>query len=406
MTKTPYHIAHVLPFPSLGGTETSTLRIAQGLRGGLFRHTAFCLPEAVLPRQLFADAGFATATFAGVQPSYWQPLPFLKEAWRLAREFRRRGICLVHCADVLGAYFTALAGRLAGLPVLCHVRNRHRELTRRDLTFLRPVNRFVFVSQDAWRHFPLRVPAARGALVYDGLPLGAPLSPAAQAALRANVLQEFQLAPSHKLIGMVARVAPQKDYFTLAAAAARVLSVRPEVRFLLIGDCSAAGENQPHYEAVRARLAQLGVRDKFIFTGHRADVPRLLAALDLFVLCTHTEGFGLVLLEALAQSRPVLATAVEGTQEIIEHEVNGLLHEHQNDQQFAEQMLTLLADEERATRLGQAGRRRVETTFSETEFLARLAAEYQILLSGAPPVPAQADPGTTPTHALAVKGGR
>jgi glycosyltransferase involved in cell wall biosynthesis len=398
MTSTDYHIAHMLPFPAWGGTEASTLRIVQGLHDAPFRHTAFCLPQAALPRQCFTAAGVATATFAGVQPSYRQPRAFLSAALQLAREFRRRGIRLVHCADVLAGYFTAVAGRLAGLPVLCHVRNRHSQLARRDQSFLYPVNRFLFVSADAWQHFPMRVSAARGAVLYDGVTIPAQDPQAARAAVQA----EFALDPPLKLVGMVARVAPQKDFFTLAEAAARVLAVRSDVRFLLIGDTSATGRNNEHYQVVRQRLLELGLRDKFIFTGHRTDVPRLLAALDVFVLCTHTEGFGLVLLEALAQARPVSATAVEGTLEIIRHEETGLLHEHQNAGQLAEQVLTLLGNAEHAARLGQTGRALVQTKFSEQAFLTNLAAHYQALLQR--PAPRLGAPAP-PSYHLA-KGGR
>jgi glycosyltransferase involved in cell wall biosynthesis len=359
-----------MPFPNVGGTEVATLRLVQGLSEAPFQHTVFCLAET--PRQFFEAAGLTTVAYAGVSPSYRQPRAFLQASYELARAFRQRGIRLVHCADVLAAYFAAFAGRLAGLPVLCHVRNRHREVTRREQTFLAPVDRFVFVSQDARRHFPLRVAPSRGAVVYDGLAS----QPVAREAARARARREFGFSPSHKLVGMVARIAPQKDYHTLAQAAARVAQQRPEVRFLLIGDYR---ETPAHYTQVQGWLNEFGVAERFLFTGQRDDVPELLAALDVFVLCTHTEGFGLVLLEALAQGRPAIATALEGPLEILTHGHTGLLHEPRNAAQLAEQILLLLRDESYAEQLGQAGQTLVQTRFSQTQFLAAMTAQYQAL---------------------------
>lgn len=389
-----WHIAHVLPFPNVGGTEVATLRLIQGLFDAPWQHTVFCLPQATAPQTLFAEAGVAVASYAGVLPSLRQSRAFFQAAFELARSFKRQGVRLVHCADVLAAYFAAVAGRLAGLPVLCHVRNRHSEVTRREQAFLFPVNRFVFVSQDAWRHFPLHVPAARATVIYDGLTV-ADVEPRAA---RTRVQQEFALSPHHQLIGMVARIAPQKDYYTLAQAAARVVATQPEVRFFLIGDYQ---ETPGHYAQVRQWLAAYGVAEHFIFTGHRADVAQLLAALDVCVLCTHTEGFGLVLLEALAQARPVVATALEGPLEILTHNETGLLHEPGNAAQLAEHLLRLLRAPAYAAQLGQAGRTLVRTRFSAANFHAQMKTQYQTLL--APPARSREQAGTRPVWAT--KGG-
>lgn len=376
MPTPPYHIAHVLPWPAVGGTEHATLRIAQALEGEQFRSVAFCPGAASPVRALFGAGGFETAVYDAVEPSYRHPSEFLRSTFRLAREFRRRRIALVHCADLLGAYYAAVAGRLAGARVLCHIRCSHPEVARRHRRFLRAVDRFAFVSRDAWRNFGYPVPERRGRVVYDGVASRA----GGGAAEARGVRQELGIPEGVKVVGMVARVAPAKDFETLARAAARVIAARPAVRFLIVGDHSRVENYREHYARVRRALDAEGVGDYFIFTGHREDVARLVGAMDVFVLSTHTEGLPLVILEAMAQGRPVVATEVGGVPEAVADGENGLLHPPGDDARQAAHLLSLLGDEALAARLGAAGRRRVETEFTPERFAAEMSCLYRDVL--------------------------
>jgi hypothetical protein len=142
---TPARIGHILPYPSVGGTEHATLRIAKAVDPARFTSIAFCLPEAAPVHALVSECGIPCATYEPPVPSYRHGPAYLRSSIRLARELLRRQVDLVHCADLLAAHQVALAGRLAGLPVLCHVRNRFEDISRRDRSFLWPVHKFVFV---------------------------------------------------------------------------------------------------------------------------------------------------------------------------------------------------------------------------------------------------------------------
>ena len=382
MTQPPYTVAHVLPWPSIGGTERATLSVAQAVEPLGFGSVAFCLKDARPVAEMFRAAGFEAAEYEGVPPSYLHPRAFLRNSFALAREFRRRGVRLVHCSDVLAGYYAALAGRLARLPVLCHVRCAFPEVSLRERGFLAPVGKFAFVSRDAWRAFGHRVPARRGVVVYDGLEVCAA---GRDEEARRDVRQEFGLAAGDKIVGMVARVAPAKDFETLAKAAARVVAADPGVRFMVIGDHTREAANRAHYEKVRGTLEALGLTRSFIFTGFREDVGRLVGAFDVFVLSTHGEGLPLVILEAMARGVPVVATEVGGIPEVVRHGETGLLHAHADDAGLAAHVASLLSDEARALALGEAGRLLVENEFSRGRFAEDLARLYRELLRvGAP----------------------
>ena len=369
-------IAHVLPYPAVGGTEHATLRIAKSLDPSRYASIAFHLPQADPVEALFTDARVPCTIYEPSEPSYGHARRYLQTSSALARAFKRHKVDLVHCADLLAAHHAALAGWLARVPVLCHVRNRFDVISWRDRSFLWPVRCFVFVSRNTWEHFGFRVPPSRGLVVYDGID-GAPAALDADDA--ASVRRELGIAPDVPLIGMIARVAPQKDYPTLVRAAARLLADYPGARFLVVGD-NSSDANREHYASVRTMLGEYGVSDAFVFTGQRRDVPRILGALDVFVLSTHQEGLPLVILEAMSHGKPIVATEVDGIPEMVTHEETGLLFPHGDDQQLAVQILGLLRDRAKAERLGSAGRHLVRTRFSAERFATSMNEVYSRLL--------------------------
>jgi glycosyltransferase involved in cell wall biosynthesis len=380
MTDSYTNIAHILPWPSVGGTEHATLRLAQAVEP-YYQSKIFCLDQAVSVRNMFEEAGFETVSYKPITPSYRHLKRFLHDSYALAQEFKRRDIHIVHCADVLGAYYAAVAGRMANLPVVCHVRNRYEHISFREINFLRAVNRFVFVSHDTRRRFAYRVPASRARIVYDGIDILAEAGdPRVAREAKQAVQEEFGLPEHPKIVGMVARVAPQKDYETLAKAAARIASAHPKVRFLIVGDNSLEKIHREHYSKVRQMLVEQGVESLFVFTGFREDVSRMICAMDIFVLSTQFEGFPLVILEALAQAKPVVATAVDGIPEIIFDEVTGLLYPHGDDVRLAAQIISLLDSDQRATALAEAGREFVRANFSNERYTTDMVHLYDELI--------------------------
>lgn len=369
----PLHIAHVLPWPAVGGVEVGTLRVAQAVEGDDFRGVAYCLQDALPVRKLFEGSGIPVATYTAAPHSYRHPSAYWRASRSLAQDLRRRRIDVIHCADLLAGYYAVLAGKLAGIPVLCHVRCIFDRISLRDQSFLWGIDRFAFVSENVRQQFAYRSGARSGSVIYDGIPI--PNPPHDVDTVRA----EFGISPSAPLIGMVARIAPAKDYPTLIQAAAIVLRATPEARFLIVGDYSSAREYREHYEKVQTWLKEAGIGSSFIFTGHRQDVTRLNAAMDVCVLSTHGEGVPLALLEAMALGKPVVATGVGGILDLIQDRENGLLHRHGDGEHLAAMLLSLLQNPDRAKALGERALEDVRTRFSCRANAAELAKLYRKL---------------------------
>ncbi len=374
-------MAHILPFADVGGTEVATLRVAHAAREHGYESVAFMPPNAGRLRELFHDGGVESMTFEPVPPSYRSPSRFVVNTVLLAQEFRRVGIRLVHCADVPSAFYAGYAARLARVPLLCHVRNRYATMSRRDRSFLLPVQKFVFVSAHTWRHFALRVGPRRGLVLYDGVEVteAAP-SFGDSAALRT----ELGIPEGVPIVGMVARVAFQKDYPTLVKAAAHVIAAYGDVRFVVIGDCSSKATYRDYHLQIVELAESIGMRSHLIFTDFRKDVARFLNLMDIFVLSTHWEGFPLVLLEAMAHGKPVVATAVDGIPELVTDQQTGRLFAHEDARGLAECLLDLLKSPAKARAMGLAGRDHVAREFSRATFTRNVGHLYSAMLGSGP----------------------
>ena len=200
--------------------------------------------------------------------------------------------------------------------------------------------------------------------------------------------EEYGFPDGTPLVGVVARLEPEKGHATLIEAWPRVLDAVPEARLLVIGE----GSLRPTLEAQAESLRLLGERcsrdrcvgtrgarpgAKILFTGLRDDVPSVTAALDVAVLPSYREAQGLVILEAMALRRPVVATRVGGVPEMIEHERTGLLVAPHDAPALAEAIVRLLTDHPLADMLARAGHDFVHTHFSLEAMVDAVTAIYE-----------------------------
>jgi glycosyltransferase involved in cell wall biosynthesis len=203
---------------------------------------------------------------------------------------------------------------------------------------------------------------------------------------------------------MIARVDQQKDYETLAKAARRLVDASLNVRFLIVGGYSVEQLQLTHFEKVKEWLARHNVTWQFTFTDFRPDVARLLQAMDIVVLSTHYEGLPLVLLEAMACGKPVVATAVDGVPELVTHGATGLLYPHGDDEALARHIAALIRDPGRAAQLGHDAKQFVQANFNVEQFKRGIVRLYESVLDK-DPVAAVIRPNLRPVADLACKAG-
>ena len=364
-------IAHFMPWSGMGGVEVATLRMIEVTRAQ-YRNVVFCLPNALTLRDFLEKSGITTITYTPPEPSLRRFGRYYKESRVVARQIREAGIDIVHFADDKAAYHNSLATVLARSRTVCHIRSSNPKFSLRHKLCLFPVQNFIFVSKESKDVFAISLPEHRARVIYDAVEI-----PSGDInADKEMVRREFKIPSNCTVVGMVARVAPVKDYFTLATAAAEVVSKHPDTRFLIVGDNSLVDLNRNHYEKVLQKLNELGIADKFIFTGHRDDVIRLTAAMDICVLSTTREGFPLSVLEAMAMRKPVVATAVGGIPEIVEPGVTGYLHQRGNSRELADAISSLIENSDEANRIGQTAYEHVRERYSRQTFYDEISKAY------------------------------
>ena len=167
---------------------------------------------------------------------------------------------------------------------------------------------------------------------------------------------EFGFAATDQVVGIVAALRPEKDHETFLRAARLVVDIRPNTRFLVVGD----GPGRPQLEAL---CGHLGIDSNVVFLGARQDVALILRAMDVFVLSSRTECFPISVLEAMATGLPVVCTEVGGIPEIVIDGVTGFLVPGGDSRGLADRLLEVLSDPAIANRMGSAARERVEAEF-------------------------------------------
>ena len=289
-------------------------------------------------------------------------------AWRLAR--MRPDILPLH--NPTAFFYGALAGWLARVPRIIYTEHGRDFASSKRNKYLhrllgRLVDRVVVVSE-----------SGRAVLAAEGIPdrhiltihNGIDAARFLMGEDRWRIRERLGFAREQPLVGIVVRLDPIKNHAVLLRAMARVVASQPEAVLLIIGDGPLRG-------ALTSRSVELGLAENVHFLGNRDDVPELLAALDVMVLCSHSEGMSLTLLEESAAGKAIVATAVGGNAEIIEDHACGLLVPPDDDAALARAISGLLADTERALALGQSARLRYLREFTLERMVSRYEALYE-----------------------------
>lgn len=224
----------------------------------------------------------------------------------------------------------------------------------------------VVVSRQVWAVAAERegVQPARLCLIENGIH---PLEPGTRQT-RAAVRAELGLAPGDLLALNVARFTSQKGYEVLLDAVPRVRAGCPAAVFAFAGDGPLRAE-------MEAKAAALGVAQHTRFLGVRRDVPDLLAAADVFVMSSLSEGLPMALLEAMSAGLPCVVTSLEGIREVIENGYNGRLVPPGDATALATALVDVLNDAPGRARLGAAARQRVLEKYT----VERMCKEYEAL---------------------------
>jgi glycosyltransferase involved in cell wall biosynthesis len=277
-----------------------------------------------------------------------------------ARRMRRERIDVLHSHEFAMNVFGGAAALLAGIPAVSTIHGRAyvSEQPRRVWAY-RILRRLgipiVAVSDDLAGFLAQRFGMSRASLgmVHNGIPMPDPVPDGERAARRAAARRALGVPDTLSLVVAVGNLYPVKDHATLVRALARL----PHARVAIAG----RGDEEAR---LRALATELGVADRLHLLGLRDDVDTVLAAADVFVQPSLSEGLPLAVLEAMAAGLPVVATRVGGVAEAVRDGETGYLVPSADPPALADALAKVLGSEDRGAAFGARGRMRAEQEFS------------------------------------------
>jgi len=388
-------VLYMCPSATVGGAEVSLLDLIRNLPRDRYE------PSLIVPEEgPMAEAGRGAG--ARVTPIRWPsavmktgrersatnrllaliaPFLLVPTIARTSRFIRKEGVDLVHTNGTKAHLGGGLAARLAGVPVVWHLRDVLAPgLLRSILRFLSRwiPSRMIANSRASARTLSDRGPGGRVALVYNGIdpdvfrPLPGP------SAARSGL----GIPRDGFVIGTLGALAPLKGHIHLIRAMPAVLERAPEAFLLIVGgEMYGTLGHAGHRAHLERETERLGLTGRVILAGRRDDVVDLYNAMDVVALASvRPESFGRILIEAMACERPVIATDLGGPREIIAGPEIGILVPPADPGALAEAVLSLHRDPEARVRMGRAGRKTVMERFTMERHIAAVCSIYEDMM--------------------------
>lgn len=382
----------------MGGGEIALLNLVTHLDPTACRPTVLLFSEGPLRREL-TNAGIDVHVLE-LDPSVTNvrkdslgasSLLRIRDLWRtiqfchrLNRWIAARKFDLIHTNSLKADIIGGIAGRLAGVPVIWHVRDRISEdylppgAARMFRWLARKIPDRIITNSAATRRTLGKDGGRAASVVYSGT-----TSDGIQVVHDGTNMQDDlsdAVYNAESTIAIVGRIAPWKGQHIFLQAAALIVKRIPFVKFFIVG-CPLFGE-QKYEQELRQLCSSLNLDQHVVFTGFREDVSAFMAKMDVIVHASITgEPFGQVVIEAMAVGKPVVATNGGGIPEIVVHGKTGLLIPMNDAAAMAAAIASLIQDPALARNMGRLGRQRVQDHFTINHTARGVQDVYDSLLN-------------------------
>ncbi len=364
-------ILHTESSGVLGGQELRILAEARGMTARGHR-VILVLPHGSELRPLAERAGIP------VEPLVFTRLRYVPLIADFLRLFRRHAPDIVNTHGSLDSWTAPIAARMAPVrPIV--IRTRHKSIpvsrTRRHRLLYRKLPDGIITTGRAVREH-LMTQFDLDARKVVSIPTGVDLDRFQPGRTGGLVRKELGVQDEKPLVGTLAFLRRYKGVDDFVVAAELVSRSHPTVRFVVVGD----GPDRPQLEA---RIRAMKLTDRCLLTGHRDDVPAVLADLDVFALASREgEGLPQALTQAMAMKRPVVATTVGGIPEVVRDGETGLLVPPREPSRLAAAIETLLTDRLLAEKLGQKAHALIRKRYSSKQMLDETESFYHRMRRG------------------------
>ncbi len=375
-----HNLLYVFDNLEFGGGERGFIQLINCLCRARYKIMVACLPTDVFIEKI---KGNEVQINSVDMRNRFNPMVILQ----LINLMKRENVDIAHSQGVRADFFTGIAAKLAGVPFVVSTvqmpvegfnvsaikRFIYISLNRFSERF---VDRFIVVS-DALKKIMIekhRIEPQRVVKIYNGIETNdLCLADDEIMRRRTGFRNESGLGGSIPVIGVIGRLVWQKGFEYFIEAIPEVLKEFKEARFLIVGDGSLNNK-------LKAASKTLKIDDRIIFTGFRRDIKEIVAAIDIFVMPSLLEGLPMTLLEAMAMGKPIVATDIDGINEVLENGKTGLLVPTRDPDALSKAIINLLIHRDQAHQMGINARRIVEERFGADIMVERVEDIYEELL--------------------------
>ncbi len=374
------NLLYVFDNMEFGGGERVFAQIINRLSGKKYKIMVACLPTGAFIEKI---KGSGVQIKSVDMRNRFNPGVIL----RLAGLMKRERVDIVHSQGARADFFARIAAKLAGVPFIVStvpmpVEGFDVNPIRKFIYMIfnrfseRFVDRFMVVS-DALEKMMIeehRIEPQRVVKIYNGIEKDEYcISDDEIVRGRSNFRIKADIGEDVAVVGVIGRLVWQKGFEYFIEAIPGVLKEFKEAKFLLIGE----GELE---DKLKVKSKKIKLKDKVIFTGFRNDIKDIMASVDVFVMPSLREGLPVVLLEAMAMKKPIVAANIEGIMEVLENGVSGLLVPPRDTKALTEAIVHMLDHKDKALQMGLTARRVVVERFGVDTMVQKVEEVYEGLL--------------------------
>jgi len=359
-------VLHFIGSLEMGGTENMLLLYLKNTKSKNLEHSVCTLYSGGALEKEFQSAGIKVYCL-GIKGKFSLPIAIARFK-KLVEELHPN---IIHSYLLQENLVARLVGKLTNTKVICGKRDTDRHKSRwkvaLDLSTMGMAELHVSNSREGANeltayglpHQKIKyIPNGKDLKKFD-LPIG-----------KIEAKKRIGCSENEILLGCIARLYEFKGQKYLIQALPSVLGKYPKAKIVLVGGGSME-------ESLQELAKSLGVEEKVLFLGERKDIPELLKAFDLFVFPSLREGMPGALMEAMASGLPVIATNIDGNNELIVDGENGVLVSPERPQQISAKIILLLENKEMAERLGEKAKETIEKKFSIDNMVTQIDSLYE-----------------------------
>ena len=376
------NILYIIDNLEFGGGERVFLQIINRLCRDNYKVTVACMSEGIFMERI-------KGSDASIIPVDMSNKFNFKVILQLVNLMKERNIDIVHSQGARADFFARLSAKLAGVPIVVSTVPMPVEgfdvnpikkfiyiaLNRFSERF---VDRFMVVS-DALREMMIenhKIESQRVVKIYNGIEIDEYRIDYNEEVVvhgKSRLREEIGFKNDVPVIGVIGRLVWQKGFDYFIDTIPDLLKKFKGARFLIVGE----GELE---EELKRKGKRLELEDKLFFTGFRSDIKDVLASIDIFVMPSLLEGLPMILLEAMAMGKPIVATDIDGINEVLEDGKTGLLVPPKDTKALMDSIIDLLVHSDKAHQMGINARMVVEERFGVDIMVKKVEEVYEELL--------------------------